>query len=302
MGNVLVIGSSNTDMVCRTLHIPKPGETLLGSDFQMFPGGKGANQAIAAARAGADVHFVARLGSDDFGRNALENYRKEGIRTAGLKFDPHAPSGVAVIMVEETTGENSIVVASGANAKLAPADLQEAGQLFQQASVLLVQLEIPLDTVAYALQRAREAGIVTILNPAPAQVLDEEILAATDYITPNIAEAETLTSLRVEQSSQVKEAAGKLLAHVKQGVLITQGARGIYYKTQNGEEAHIPAERVQAIDSTAAGDVFNGYFAAGLAAGKSTGQAVKAAGKAAARSVTRAGAQPSIPYYTELIS
>jgi ribokinase len=301
MGKIVVIGSSNTDMVVSSPKMPLPGETILGGEFDVFPGGKGANQAVAAARANGDVAFIAKVGNDDFGRNAIEGYKEDNINTDHIFVDKNTPSGIAVIIVEESSGQNSIVVAGGANNTLSIDEIKSCEKIIANADVVLIQLEIPIDVVEIALRIAKQNGVKTILNPAPAQLLSDEILSQVDIITPNESETSILVGIDVGDETNIKKAAGQLLKKVNEAVLITLGEKGVYCISKNGEESLIPANKVSAIDTTAAGDVFNGYFAAAISEGKSYNEAIIEANKAAAISVTRRGAQPSIPIFSELI-
>lgn len=298
MGIVVVVGSTNTDMVFTTSIMPQTGETVTGSSFEILPGGKGGNQAVAAARAGAKVHFISKVGMDDLGQAAIQNYQKDSIDTQYIRPTQIAATGTAMILVDSSTGDNSIVVVPGANAQLLPEDLEPAREVFQTADVLLVQLEIPLKTVKKALELAREYQIKTILNPAPAQNLPEDLLRLVDYITPNETETELLTGISPKNEHNRKQAARILQKHTKH-VLITLGSTGVFLCDAKAAEALVPTTRVQAIDTTAAGDIFNGYLAAFLAEGKELMEAVELANRAAAISVTRKGAQPSIPFLWE---
>lgn len=301
MGKIVVVGSSNTDMVVRSERIPAPGETLLGGDFATMQGGKGANQAVAAARAGSHVTFIARVGNDDFGKAAIEGYRNDGVNTEDLLIDRNHSTGVAIIMVDERTGQNSIVVAPGANGQLSPHDIIASEKTIANADAVLLQLEIPLESIKKVLEIASKHNVITILNPAPAQPLSDQLLSLVDIITPNESETESLTGIVLENDESIKSAAGKLLQKVKKAVIITLGARGVFYKTKNGEEGFATTKKVEAIDTTAAGDVFNGYFVSGLFDGLGFEDAIKLANRAASVSVTRKGAQPSIPTINELI-
>lgn len=296
--NLVVIGSSNTDMIIRLDRIPRPGETVLGGEFVTAAGGKGANQAVAAARAGGRVTFVARVGQDMFGDQALVGFRRDGINVEFVFRDPTAPSGVALIFVAQD-GENSIAVAGGANARLSPADVRRAQAALTSASTLVLQLETPLKTVVAAAQTAARAGARVILNPAPAQALPDQLLRRVSLLTPNETEAELLTGVRVTSDATAAKAAERLLARGAQAVVLTLGARGVLMATPEGQR-RIPGFRVKAIDTTAAGDVFNGALAVALAEGKPLPAAARFACAAAAISVTRLGAQPSAPTRREI--
>ncbi|HEY5748976.1 MAG TPA: ribokinase [Chryseolinea sp.] len=296
--SILVVGSSNTDMVIKSAKFPDPGETLLGGTFFMFPGGKGANQAVAAARLGGDVTFIAKLGNDIFGQQALQQFQKEGIHTDFILTDPQHPSGVALITVD-AKGENTIVVAQGSNGTLAADDLANAGKEFERADTVLLQLEIPIPTVVHAAQLAAKAGKKVILNPAPATALPEAIFKDLYLITPNRSEAETLTGLSVRDASAISAVSKWFRDKGVQKVVITLGGEGAYVHDERGGR-YIAAPRVNAVDTTAAGDVFNGALAVALAEGSSLDEAVQFANRAAALSVTRMGAQASAPYRHEL--
>ncbi len=297
MGKVVVIGSSNTDMVFNCKKMPLPGETITGNAFDIIPGGKGANQAVAAARAGAAVTFIARVGNDDFGRRAVDGYRKDGINTSYISTDPDQPSGTAMIMVDES-GQNSIVVVPGANGNLMPEDITKAEEAIREADVVLIQLEIPIPTVQHALSLARRYGTMTILNPAPAIPLAASLLNLVDLITPNETETHLLTGIEPDSEETLQAAADKLRRNTQKAI-ITLGDKGAFLSTSDSSLT-IPVQPVKAVDTTAAGDVFNGFLAAGLSAGKSLGEAIALANQAASRSVTKKGAQPSIPHLNEL--
>lgn len=296
--SVVVVGSSNTDMILRVARVPRPGETLLGGEFSTAPGGKGANQAVAAARAGGRVALVARLGRDALGEAALEGFRREGLGLAHVVRDGAGPSGVALIFVG-ADGENSIGVAGGANKRLSPADVAAAGGLISRARVLLLQLETPLETVAAAARIARKAGVEVILNPAPARPLPGALLRNVSLLTPNETEASVLAGCRVGGVPSAAKAARILLARGVRTVIVTLGAKGALVATRDGARL-IPGFKVRAVDTTAAGDVFNGALAVRLAEGCLLPDAVRFAHAAAAISVTRRGAQPSIPTRAEI--
>ncbi len=297
-GKIVVIGSSNTDMVIKSQRLPSPGETILGGEFHLFTGGKGANQAVAAARLGGEVFFVARTGNDVFGKQAIEQFTKEGINSTYVHTDPDHPSGVALIMVDEA-GENIIAVAPGANAQLKQQDIDEAIQEMEAVDIVLLQLEIPLSTVHYAVKKFGEMGKKVIVNPAPAQTLPEELFKHLYLITPNETEAEILTGIRVTEEETAAEAAMALRKKGVKQVVITLGARGAFMLTET-ERKMIAAPKVQAVDTTAAGDIFNGALVVAIAQGSSLEHAVNFACQAAAISVTRLGAQASAPYLQEL--
>ena len=285
-------------MVIKTPHLPAPGETILGGTFFMNAGGKGANQAVAAARLGGNVSFIARLGDDIFGRQALQLFKDEGINTQGVMIDAQNPSGVALITVDEK-GENCIAVASGANAALLAADLYNIEATIAAADIILMQLEIPLETVGFIAARAKQLGKRVILNPAPAAELNDALLSNISVITPNQTEAEMLTGVEVTDDVSAIEAAVALQAKGIEHVIITLGAEGALVYSNN-EYQTVKPPKVTAVDTTAAGDVFNGALAVALAEGLDIFVAAGFACKAAAISVTRLGAQASAPYRKEV--
>ncbi|MCF0059291.1 ribokinase [Dyadobacter sp. CY356] len=293
---ILVIGSSNTDMVIKTKDFPQPGQTVLGQTFLMNPGGKGANQAVAAARLGAEVRFVAKVGKDIFGKEALEGFKKEGLITENILQTADFPSGVASIIVNEK-GENQIVVASGANMNLKPSDLRD--DIFDEVDLVLLQLEIPLDTIQYIITKCNNLNIKVILNPAPAVKLDDELLNGLYLITPNETETRLLTGILPDSPESTKEAALFFRNKGIENVIITLGKNGVYLFNKEYSEI-IPAVEVVPVDTTAAGDIFNGALVTALAEGKNWIDACQFACKASAISVTRMGAQSSAPYQHEL--
>jgi len=295
---IVVVGSSNTDMVIKTPSIPRPGETVLGGEFFIAAGGKGANQAVAAARAGGDVFFIARVGDDLFGKQAVDGFIRDGIHVEHIARDKDAPSGVALIFVAPD-GENSIAVAPGANSRLAADDIRRASQVIASANALLLQLETPLEAVAEAAAIASSAGVPVILNPAPAQPLSDELLSRITYLTPNETEAELLTKITIVKKTDLDRAADFLLSKGVQAVLITLGPKGVYSVTPEKRQM-VPAFRVQAVDTTGAGDAFNGALAVALAEGRPLLDAVRFACAAAALATTKMGAQPSLPYRHEI--
>ncbi len=295
---LLVVGSSNTDMVIKAAHLPGPGETIIGNSFFMNPGGKGANQAVAAARLGGNVTFICKTGNDIFGRQSIELFEEEGINTSHLLSDPKNPSGVALITVDENA-ENCIVVASGANATLSPADLQKLKHVIEESRIVLMQLEIPLETVEFVAKTAAAHGVRVLLNPAPACNLSDDLLKCISIITPNKTEAEMLTGVKVKNITSAREAAQIISDRGVDTVIITLGANGALI-LHEGEFTHVPAVPVKAIDTTAAGDVFNGALAVSLAESDDIIAATTLACKAAAISVTRMGAQSSVPFKKEV--
>jgi ribokinase len=295
---IVVVGSANTDFVIHLPRLPAKGETTLGDQFQVVRGGKGANQAVAAARLGGDVTFVARLGDDSFGREAFSAYQEEGIHTGCIVLDKKAPSGVALIMVSQE-GENLIAVAPGANGRLSPQDVLAAESAIAEADCLLLQLEIPLESVRTAAELAHSHHVRVILNPAPAQQLSIDMLELVDMLTPNEREAAFLAGIG-ELGSESPDFLPILSSRIQvPGLIVTLGAKGACVLSQ-GQEVHIPAVPVTPVDTTAAGDAFNGALAVALARGESLFQAVAWANVAGAISTTRAGAQPSLPTAAEL--
>ena len=298
MAEIVVVGSTNTDMVVKTAYLPKPGETLLGGEFFMNPGGKGANQAVAAAKLGGTVSFITKIGSDVFGDESLANFKKVGINTEHVLVDALTPSGVALINVDEQA-ENVIVVAPGANAHLSVQDIDRAAAAIKNADIVLLQLEIPLETVAYTCKLAKQLGKKVVLNPAPATHLPNELLKGLFAITPNETETELLTGIKITDETSMTEACKVLLNRGVQNVIITLGPEGAFYLSAT-EKMHVPGYKVKAVDTTAAGDTFNGALAVQLAAGFTIPEAINFANKAAALSVTRLGAQASCPTIKEV--
>lgn len=299
MKKITVIGSSNTDMVIKSSNLPAPGETIIGGDFLMTPGGKGANQAVAAARLGGDTTFITKTGNDIFGKQAVQTFEKEGIHTEFIATDPDKPSGVALIMVDGQ-GENCISVALGSNGTLNSQDIDRATAPIKSSELVLMQLEIPLTTVEYAASMASKAGIKVVLNPAPAQELSDKLLKSLYLLTPNETEAEMLSGIKVIDEVSASKAAAKIKALGVKNVIITMGASGAFVSTDS-EELMIQAPKVQAVDTTAAGDTFNGALVVALVEQSSFIEAVKFANQAASISVTKLGAQASVPYRKDIL-
>ena len=297
MSKIIVIGSSNTDMVVRSERLPRPGESVIGDNFMMAGGGKGANQAVAVARMGHNVLFVAAVGKDIFGDAAIEGYRNFGIDTRHI-VRKDIPSGVALIMVDGA-GQNSISVSLGANNALTAEDVAPALENIETGDIVLLQLEIPMATVDACVEVASAKGAKVILNPAPAAAVSSNTLAKLYLITPNQTEAQTLTGIEVTDEASAILAAKALCRRGVERVVITMGGHGALLYQKDGSQM-IPAHKVDAVDTTAAGDVYNGALCAALAEGMILADALHFAAKASAISVTRAGAQPSIPTRDEV--
>ncbi len=295
--SVLVVGSANMDLVARVRRFPNPGETILCNDFAMYPGGKGANQAVCCAKLGARVDFIAKTGDDIFRERLIQSLSRHGVRTALISSDGSASTGVALILVEDG-GQNEITVVSGTNMLLLPADLEGHPRPFKEARVALLQLEIPLETVMKALQLAKMGGAITILNPAPARDLPLALLRFIDVLTPNETECEMLSGIRVVDEDSAEEAAVNLLRKGVKNVVVTMGDKGALRVNASGSR-FFDALRVEAVDTTAAGDAFNGALAVSLGAGKTLDEAIGFANSVAAFSVTRKGAQTSMPTMDE---
>lgn len=297
---VFVVGSFNTDLAVRTPRMPVGGETILGNSFLTGPGGKGANQAVAAARLGAEVNMLVKLGKDAFGDLAEQNLIKEGVRANFILRSSDSHTGVAFIIVDHQ-GENMIVVAGGANNLLSPADVDLAKNAICESNILLTQLEIPLETVKAAVEIAHRSGVKVILNPAPARELDSELLKMVDILTPNETEAQLITGLPVNNVEQAEAAARELMRRGVKSVVITLGDQGALV-VQANSCMHVPSIQVDVVDTTGAGDAFSGALAVGLSEGFDLEYAARFANVTAALQVTRMGTAPAMPYRSEVLA
>ncbi|MFH1084871.1 MAG: ribokinase [Chloroflexota bacterium] len=300
MAEIVVLGSLNMDLVVRTAHIPRPGETVSGEGFVTIPGGKGANQAAAAARLGASVAMVGRVGADAFGPALLANLRAQGVDVTHVRHDPAAPSGIALIAIA-ADGENAIIVAPGANGRVGHEDLEAAADVIAQARLLVMQFEIPLDTVRAALAMARARGLPVILNPAPAQAVEAEFFHGVHYLVVNETEAEQLAGLAVSDLAAAERAGRALLARGVPVVIVTLGAQGALLVTAD-QATHVPARKVAVVDTTAAGDAFLGGLAAALLRGFALPEAVRYATCAGTLATTVLGAQTSLPTAAQVLA
>ena len=298
MNRLVVLGSVNADHVLRVPHFPRPGETLTGHSYQVVPGGKGANQAVAAARLGAAVSFIARIGDDAIGRQMKTGFANDGIDVSAVELDDKLPTGIAIIYVSDE-GENSIGLSTEANGALDIAMVKRHEAMIAGAHTLLLQLEVPLESVFEAAKLARSHGTRVVLNPAPAQPLSADLLALVDLITPNQTEAELLTGVKVTGEASAAEASARFHQMGIADVMITLGSQGVYCSNARQQQL-IPGFRVEAVDTTAAGDTFNGALLAAELAGADFNAAVRFAHGAAALSVTKFGAQSSIPSKVEV--
>ncbi len=298
MPKIVVVGSLNMDLVVRTPRLPLPGETIIGREFMIAPGGKGANQTVAAAKLGATVSMVGRLGADDFGQALRENLRAAGADDAYVFAEDSAATGIAIIEVEDSS-QNTIVVAPGANAHVTRADVDAARSAITTSQAVIAQLEIPLDTVLYAMQLTHQANVLTVLNPAPAQPLPTELLSLIDLLIPNEIEAALLTGIEVKDEASAEQAARKLHERGAGVIVITLEERGAIVLDERGAR-RIPPFRVKAIDTTAAGDAFVAALAVAHAAGRDLDTALREANAAGALAATKRGAQPSLPTRAEL--
>lgn len=295
---ILVLGSANMDMVVTATRFPRPGETVFANAFGMFPGGKGANQAVCCAKLGARVHFIGKMGKDVFREQLVNSMKRDGVRLGHLLTDSNVSTGIALITVNGR-GQNEIVVASGSNMRLTPSEINGHRNIFSQVRILLLQLEVPLQTVTRAAQIAKRNGVMVILNPAPARNIPWSLLKMVDYLTPNETEVSMLAGVPVNGVASAQKAAKKLLDKGVKNVIVTLGAKGCLLVSDRQVKLY-PVKRLKAVDSTAAGDAFNGGLAYSLAGGKSLDAAIRFANRVAAFSVTRMGAQSSMPTLREL--
>lgn len=295
---ILVVGSTNMDMVVTTDQLPRPGETILGKKFQTFPGGKGANQAVGVAKLGKRTLFVTKMGDDEFKNKLIENLSSSGVDVNNILIDENESTGIAVISVD-AKGENEIIVVSGSNMKLTPEDINARKKVFEEAEILLTQLEIPLDTILATVDLAKQNNLIVILNPAPARLLPDEIYGKIDFITPNETELETLTGIKITGYDSMIKAANFLLSKGVKNVIVTIGEKGSLLVNNNSEKI-FEARKVEALDTTAAGDAFNAGFAFALSQKYSVEDSIKFANAAAGIAVTRMGAQTSMPSKDEV--
>jgi ribokinase len=299
MGGVVILGVFVADTAYRADRPPRMGETILGNAFKLGPGGKGSNQAVAAARLAAEVAFITRLGNDAFADMALNTWAEAGVRPLVTRV-ADSYTGAAYIFIEEASGDNAIIICPGAAATIAPADLDARADAIAAAAVFVTQLEQPLEAAARGLEIARAAGVTTILNPAPGRPLPREVLALSDYVTPNETETAALTGLPVSTPAEAEAAARALLAEGVGAAVITLGAAGALLVTPSGA-AHVPALSAgPVVETTGAGDAFNGGFATALARGMAPEAAVRFGCAVAAISVTRPGTAPSMPTLAEV--
>jgi ribokinase len=291
MPNILVVGSLNADLVVRAPRFPQPGETISGNDLQIIPGGKGANQAVAAARQGAAVWMVGRVGGDSFGPELINNLKRNNVDTSGVQIDAGSSTGTAIIVVD-SNGQNSIVLSPGGNGRVSEADLERLS--FPEYNLLLLQLEVPIETVLSAARRARLNGVRVLLNPAPAYALPDELISLPDFLLPNEGELSLLTDQPVNDMASAEKAAKILLERGAQNVIVTLGDKGALI-VSSGQVTHVDTYQVDVVDTTAAGDAFIGGFASALLQNKSLEEAVRYGCACGALATTKFGAQPSLP-------
>lgn len=295
---VLVVGSSNMDLVVQCNRFPLPGETIFGNKFHMFPGGKGANQAVSCARLGVKTYFLGKMGEDDFGTRLINTMQNDGVDLSLLLRDPLEHTGTALITVD-SSGQNKIIVMSGSNMKLNSKDIRSKKNKFSEVQIVLTQLEVPMETVVETARLAKENDAILILNPAPACEIPEEIYPLVDYLTPNETELQMLSNMMVSDQNSAEKAAKVLLDRGVQNIIITLGEKGALLVNKFHTRL-FPAQKVVVVDTTAAGDAFNGALAYSLAKGKSLNDAILFSNKVASVSVTRLGAQSSMPSLSEI--
>jgi len=296
---VLVVGSANMDLVVNCSRFPLPGETIFGNKFQMFPGGKGANQAVSCAKLGMKTSFIGKMGEDELGRRLSQTMKDDGVDLGDLFYDPSEHTGTALITVD-SEGQNQIIVISGSNMKLTPADVRTKKNNFSRVKIVLTQLEIPIDTVIETARLSKENDAIFILNPAPAAEIPEEIYPLIDYLTPNETELQMLSNIMVTDTISAERAAKTLLEKGVQNIIITLGAKGALLVNKYRTEL-FSTQKVTVVDTTAAGDAFNGALAYSLAKDREISEAIYFANKVASISVTRMGAQSSMPKLTEIV-
>lgn len=299
MPHVVVVGSLNMDLVVRVPHLPVPGETILGGNFQTIPGGKGANQAVGAARMGAQVTMVGRVGDDEFGTALTDNLAKEGVDISSVSVDAESATGIAMITVDQN-GQNSIVVASGANMALKPEHIRTAWERIREVDVVVMPLEVSLACIEETVRLAKQHSVKVVLNPAPAQNLPGELLKQVDVLVPNESETSLLTGLGVETIEEAETAAAKLLELGVGAVVLTLGSRGALLVSETEPAQTIPPYAVEVVDTTAAGDAFVAALSVGLSNGLSLSNAVRQANAAGGLAATKLGAQPSMPTHEEV--
>lgn len=295
---ILVVGSANMDMVVTADYFPQPGETVFGKKFGIFPGGKGANQAVACAKLGGLTYFLGKMGNDVFQEKLVQNMKNDGVDLNHLLIDKEEATGIALITID-SRGENEIVVVSGSNMKLTPNDVALKQALFQQVNVVLAQLEIPIETVQKTAELAKASGAIFILNPAPARTLPEQLLKQVDFLTPNETELEILSESSVKNIESTKAAAANLLNKGVKNIIITLGEKGALL-VNNDQQQIFPTRKVTPVDTTAAGDAFNGALAFSLSRGEEIAAAIRFANQVASFSVARLGAQSSMPTRDEI--
>lgn len=299
MGSIVCFGSFVVDLTSRSSHLPVPGETVIGTSFRMGPGGKGSNQSVAAHRAGGNVITMTKVGNDVFGKVALDFYRSEGMNTDYVFIDETVETGTALIMVDQNTAQNCILVVNGASGNFTDADIEKARPVIEEADVLLLQLEINLDALYKVIDIAYKAGVKIVLNTAPVQKIKTEIFTKVDTVTPNEVEAGIITGVEVTDEESAEKAAGVFLGWGVRNVVITMGKAGAFVMNAQKKE-FIKSIQVEAIDTTGAGDAFNGGFATALAEGKDIFTAAKFANAAGALSVTKSGTAPAMPHRAEI--